>query len=64
MSLQYIHNIQLRCHQVCEETLPLLGCRRNDCLNKVEMDFGICELLYVLELQAPVFVSNDVIDED
>ena len=45
-------------------TLPLLGCRRSECLHKVDMGFGVGELLSVFDLQAPVFVGNDVFDED
>ena len=47
-------------------TLPLLlfsPCRR-DRFNKVEFGFGVRELLDLFDLQAPVFVSNDVCDED
>ena len=47
-----------------QRTLPLLGCRRSECLHKVDMGFGVGELLSVLNLQAPVFVGNDVFDED
>ena len=46
------------------KTLLLLGCRCNDCLNKVKMDFGVGKLLNLLDLQAPVFVGDDVVDHD
>ena len=35
-----------------------------DTLGKVEIGFGISELLKLLDLQAPVFVGRDVCDED
>ena len=38
-------------------------CRR-DRLSKVEFGFGVRELLGICDLQAPVFVGNDVDDED
>jgi hypothetical protein len=38
-------------------------CRR-DRLSKVEFGFGVRELLRICDLQAPVFVGNDVDDED
>ena len=45
-------------------TLPLPSRCRSDCLHKVEMGLGVGELLEVLDLQTPVFVGNDVFDED
>ena len=51
-------------HQAHEGTLLLLGfCRRN-CLSKAEMCFRVGEFLDLLDLQVPVFVGNDVSDED
>jgi hypothetical protein len=47
-------------------TLPLLlfsPCRR-DRFNKIEFGFGVRELLDLFDLQAPIFVGNDVCDED
>ena len=46
------------------KTLLLFGCCRNDRLNKVNLAFGVGELFYVVDLQAPVFIGNDVVDED
>jgi hypothetical protein len=37
--------------------------RRCDRLNVVEFGFGIREVLELFELQAPVFVGDDVYDE-
>ena len=31
---------------------------------KIEMGFRVGELFYLLDLQAPVFVGDDVSDED
>lgn len=45
-------------------TLLLLCCRRDDCLHKVKMTFGVSELLDMLDLQAAVFVGDDVVDKD
>jgi hypothetical protein len=45
-------------------TLLLLSCRRRDRLNIVEFGFGVRELLILFYLQAPVFVGNDVYDDD
>ena len=45
-------------------TLLLLGRCRTHCLNKVKMAFGVGELLNLLDLQAPVFVGDDMVDED
>jgi hypothetical protein len=45
-------------------TLSLLSTCRRDRLGKVEFGFGVRELLDPFELQAPVFIGNDVSDED
>ena len=41
-----------------------LGFRRRNSLNSAEISFGVGKLFDQLDLQAPVFVSNDVFDED
>ena len=41
-----------------------LGFRRRNSLNSAEISFGVGKLFDPLDLQAPVFVSNDVFDED
>ena len=33
-------------------------------LNEVKMALGVGELLDLFDLQAPVFLGNDVVDED
>jgi hypothetical protein len=43
-------------------TLLLLG--RRDRLIKVEIGFGVCELLHPFDFQAPVLIGNDIYDED
>jgi len=46
-------------------TLLLLGfCRRDRLSDTAEVGFGVGKLLDLLDLQAPVFVGNDVPDED
>jgi hypothetical protein len=47
-----------------QRTLLLLSSRRCERLNIVEFGFGVRELLELFELQAPVFVGDDVYDED
>jgi hypothetical protein len=60
----YIQNIQLRCRQTHGGHYPLLAPRRRDRLNKVEFGFGVREFLELFDLQASIFVGNDVCDED
>jgi hypothetical protein len=43
--------------------LLLSSCRRNR-LNKVEFRFGVREVLNLFYLQAPIFVGNDVCDDN
>jgi hypothetical protein len=45
-------------------TLLLLSSRRRDRLNEVEFGFGVRKLLRPLDLQTPVFVGNEMCDED
>jgi hypothetical protein len=45
-------------------TLLLLSPRRHHRLNEVVFGLGVRELLELFDLQAPVFVCNDVCDED
>ena len=45
-------------------TLLPLSSRRRDRLNKVEFSFGVRELLDLFDLQAPIFVGDDVYDVD
>ena len=45
-------------------TLLLLGSCHRDRLNGVEVGFGIGKFLGVFDLQAPVFVGDDVPDKD
>ena len=44
--------------------LPLNPCRHRHRLNKVEFGFGVRELFELFDLQAPVFVGNEVCDEE
>ena len=44
-------------------TLLPLSFRRRDRLNKVEFSFGVRELLDLFDLQAPIFVGDDIRDE-
>jgi len=44
--------------------LLLLGVCHSDRLKNVEVGFGVGEFLDLFDLQAPVFVGNDVRDED
>jgi len=41
-------------------TLPLLGFRRLNRLNKVEMGFRVGEIFDMFDLEAPIFVGVDV----
>jgi len=41
----------------------LLGFCRCDCLNKIEIGFGVGELLDAGDLQAPVFVGDNMVGE-
>ena len=42
---------------------PLGFCRRNS-INSIEISFRVGKLFDQLDLQAPVFVGNDVFDKD
>jgi hypothetical protein len=47
-----------------QRALLFLSCHRRERLNIVEFRFGVREVLNLFYLQAPVFVGNDVRDED
>ena len=51
-------------HSATGETLLLLLCYRRNRLHKVEVAFGVGEILDLLDLEAAVFVGNDVGDGD
>ena len=45
-------------------TLLFPNPRRCDRLSEIEIGFGVRELLEPFDLQAPVFVGDDIYDED
>lgn len=51
-------------HSATGETLLLLLRYRRNRLHKVEVAFGVGEILDLLDLEAAVFVGNDVGDGD
>ena len=60
--VQFLQEIAV--HKLTFITLLLLGFCCCDCLNNVETGFRVGELFDLLDLQALVFVCDDMCDED